>query len=934
MWITEKSSESYAKRQAGGKGYHLYCLTREGFPVPPWIVLAASYMERFKTETAAGSSISRILDSVQPTPSLPRAPSPEELERASQQIEKVFLEIPFPSAIEKDIREAYGWFGLKLKRFEAFKLAVRSSGLDEDSAQHSFAGQLSTFLFVASEQECMESVKKCWASGYSARSLSYRLQQGMSLIQPIQVAVVLQQMIPSEKSGVVFTCDPIHRNAEVLTINSVYGVGEGLVSGLLDADTVTVDKATGKILSEDIVVKKTQLVSASQRGTEEKEVPFPLQGNPVLSASEIQQLSELCLRIEKYYRFPQDIEWAWEGGKFSILQARPVTTEVRAQEGYLNLWDNSNIVESYGGLTAPLTFTFARFVYHQVYVQFCEILLVPQREIKNMDYFLRNMLGLFYGRVYYNLLNWYKLTSILPGFKYNRSFMETMMGTGESLSNEIADRIKPPGFQEKFSSKVRRFITGLKFLYFHFAIQSIVDRFLKTFHRIYDEYRKRPYSRMPADEIFACYQELERRLLTQWKAPIINDYLCMVHFGLFKKLTQSWLKDLGDSLQNDLLCGDGNLESAEPTRELIRLAGVVETNPGLKQLLLNCSPEDAYEALNQSPFQEFFTRINSYIDRFGFRCMSEMKLEQKDLHQDPSFLFVCLKNYLRSGQIDLQEYELRERKIRESAEKKVAGALSGWKKSVYAWSLRNARKAVRNRENTRFCRTRIYGVVRSMFFGIGRDYALRGIIEKPEDIFYITLPELMGSLEGTLTVQNLKGLVELRRQEYIRYEAIEPSARFMTRGPVYWLNDHSPALKDAEGVADEILPAHMLKGIGCCPGVVEGRVKVILSPEDNLELNGEILVTHRTDPGWIPLYPSVSGLLVERGGLLSHSAIVAREMGLPTIVGVRGVTDRLKPGMRIRMDGETGKIEILESLEGEELSRAPQNPQPSAEVHL
>src|SRR5262249_15527416 len=146
-------------------------------------------------------------------------------------------------------------------------------------------------------------------------------------------------------------------------------------------------------------------------------------------------------------------------------------------------------------------------------------------EIRKMDYFLRNMLGTFHGRVYYNLLNWYKLTSVLPGFKYNRSFMETMMGTGQGLSDEIADRIKPPGFQETVGSKLKRFISGLKFLYFHFTIQKMVDGFMAYFYEVYHRYRKIDFSRMKADEILAVYQELEQKLLFEWKAPIVNDYL-------------------------------------------------------------------------------------------------------------------------------------------------------------------------------------------------------------------------------------------------------------------------------------------------------------------------------------------------------------------------------------------------------------------------
>ena len=215
-----------------------------------------------------------------------------------------------------------------------------------------------------------------------------------------------------------------------------------------------------------------------------------------------------------------------------------------------------------------------------------------------------------------------------------------------------------------------------------------------------------------------------------------------------------------------------------------------------------------------------------------------------------------------------------------------------------------------NRENTRFCRTRVYGIVRRMFYGIGHDYANKMIINAPEDIFYLSLDELKGSFEGTNTITNIKKVIELRKEEYKAYADAEPDNRFHTRGPVYWRNRHTPPPVEVD--LSE-LAENELKGLPCCPGIIEGVVKVIINPDDDLTLNGEILVTHRTDPGWIPLYPSAKALLVERGGLLSHSAIVAREMGLPTIVSIQDLTKRLKTGDKIRMNGETGLIEILES---------------------
>ena len=895
MLISDRSTESFTRRHAGGKGLNLFYLSRQGFLVPRWLVLGSEHFAAFQRASDLGERIQAAIGEVVKT---------RDFFGVSASIRDWILGQALPADVERAAKQAYAALG-------APRIAVRSSALDEDSARHSFAGQLSTFLNVETESEALRCLKECWASGFAERGLSYRFQNGLLGQAPIHVAVVFQEMVDSDKSGVLFTCDPRSGEGDRVVINAVYGIGEGLVSGQLDADTFVLEKRGGKKLSENLVRKETQFVRSPQGGTglTEKPVEPALQEAPSLSAAELAALLDLGVRIERYYCFPQDIEWGIREGRLYVLQARPVTTTVAQQEGTLNIWDNSNIVESYGGITLPLTFTFAHYVYHSVYVQLCQILLVPRPEIARMDTFLRNMLGIFYGRVFYNILNWYKLTSILPGYKHNRSFMETMMGTQHQLDDEIAERVKLT-YGTSLLARFRRFVSGLKFFYFHLTAQSMVDSFLAYFHKHYECYRKLDYEHMNASEIYGHFNAVEILLLNEWKAPIVNDYLTMVHFGVLKKLTEKWLARLGSLITNDLMCGDGNLESAEPTRELIRLCALVQSDPALTRLIEGTPAEDCHEALVGSPFKEFLRRIERYVDLYGHRCMSEMKLEQKDLHQDPTFLFSCLKNYLRAGSVDLGAYESKEQEIRQKAEKLMRENLGGWKLWVFLWSLKHARRAVRNRENTRFCRTRVYGIVRRMFYAMGKEFTQRGLLERPEDVFYLTLPELRGMFDAVLPCQDVASLVATRKKEYARYTDLEPASRFMTRGVVYWANNHFPEEKKTEGD----LPPNCLKGIGCCPGVIEGTVKVILSPEDDMVLNGEILVTTRTDPGWIPLYPSISGLLVERGGLLSHSAIVAREMGLPTVVSIQGLTKRLKNGMRIRLDGQSGIVEILSDV--------------------
>lgn len=890
MILDSRSHASTLAAHAGGKAANLRRLERAGLPVPPWFALDGDvfrqYLEATGTRSAVEAWMAQALRDGGPVES---------------RVADLLAAHPVPAPLAAPVVEAW-------KRLGATRVAVRSSALDEDGAHHSFAGQHASFLHVRTEAELLDCLVRCWASSCTDRVVAYRSRNGLPW-RPDGLGVVVQVMVDSRASGVLFTCDPVAGSTSRHVLHAVHGLGEGYVGGALDPDTWELDARTGEILGHGHVEHTQAFESSGGGACEARDLPESLRGTSPLTPDEVASLHGFGVRIDREWSHPVDVEWAiGRDGTPWILQARPVTTPVEPGHGRLHVWDNSNIVESYGGLTLPLTFHFAHYMYHRVYVQFCEVLGVRADEIRGMDSWLRNMLGILQGRVYYNLLNWYKLTSLLPGYRFNRRFMETMMGTSTSLEAEIADRIRPPDFHQGWRGGWRRMRSGLRFALWHFRIQGVVDRFLEEFHRHHEPWARMEFRGMTADAILQHYHELERLMLWRWKAPIINDYLCMVHFGVFKALTARWLGHLGDTFHNDLMAGDGNLESTAPARDLMRMARKAREDAGLVDLLLKTDDARCLEVLRQSDWQEFHAEVVSHLDRFGFRCMSEMKLEQRDLHQDPAQLFAFLRNLLRCPPQALDPSGSREREVRLQAETLVDRELPWWKRIVYRWSLHHARKAVRNRESTRFCRTRIYGIVRRMFWAMGDDFVLRRLLGAPGDIFYLTLEELKGTLEGTCSTTDLAGLVALRKREYEGYAAVEPHSRLVTRGPVQravvasLASTPAPTAPPAEG---------RLQGKGCCPGIVEGVVKVVQGPQDDLALAGEILVCTRTDPGWIPLYPSISGLLVERGGLLSHSAIVAREMGLPTIVGLDGLCATLRTGMRVRMDGQLGTVEIL-----------------------
>jgi pyruvate,water dikinase len=893
MLVYQKSISAFAKSQAGGKGFNLYRLSKAGVPVPPWFVIGRDYFQAFVNRTEIAPGLTSILNAY-------RTGLQNEVQ-TELQIQELFMSQALSELLEGEISLA-----LESEKIIG-KVSVRSSAADEDSLTHSFAGQLSSFLYLESLSDIAQHIKHCWASGFSARSLAYRRENGLD-INKIQVAVVVQQMIDPEKSGVLFTCDPVKKSLEHFVVSSVYGVGEGLVGGQMDADSFWLNSHDGTLMDSAIVTKTEKLCGDTHFGTTKVAVPLQLQNQPSLSQTELKLLFGWARLIHDQWNRPQDIEWAIFKGQVYFLQTRPVTNLDSQLEGYPHLWDNSNIVESYGGLTSPLSFSFALRNYRAVYIQFCEVLGVPASVIKDMESYLGFMLGHIRGRVFYNLFNWYKLVGVLPGFNNNREFMETMMGVSQALSPEIATRIQPHPSWNTPLGRWRKFVTGINFFIYHLRIQTIVDDFLKQFHRDYDHYRRLPLTFQRGDQLLQVYLEIESKMFGQWKAPIINDFLCMVHFGLLRKLTGNWLASLDSSIQNDLMAGEGGMESAEPTLAALRLAYLAQSDAELEAFILASENHLLLEALNQSRFQKFYHEVLNYLDRYGFRCMSEMKLEEVDLLSDPSYLFVVLKNYLKKGKVELRN-DNHERAIRAKAEGQVRLHLGFLKQRVFFWVLKHARKAVKNRENTRFARTRIYGIARTIFRNLGEDLAAQGIIDTPTDIFWLTVEEVIGIYNGTLSSPELKIFSQTRKNSFAQF-ADEPDSRFLTRGPVYFKNAFNKL--DSE---NSIIPNDAdadLQGLPCCPGIIEGIVKVVLNPQDNLELNGEILVTVRTDPGWVPLYPSISGLLVERGSLLSHSAIVAREMGIPAIVSIPQLTKTLKTGMRVRLDGKKGPMKILD----------------------
>ncbi len=773
--------------------------------------------------------------------------------------------------------EAFDELGLKaeareqvkqgLQRLGAGPFAVRSSGREEDGADSAHAGQFDTELNVAAG-DVATAAHRVWKSGFSETLAQYRQAKGLSGA-PQPPAVIVQVMIEARAAGVAFSADPVSGDRTVVVVSAIAGLADKLVGGEADGDSYRIG-AHGETLD-------AELVGAA----------------PVLSEAERGEVAALARRAEEHFGSPQDIEWAFDARGLHLLQSRPVTTlGAKAEvDGELTIWDNSNIVESYPGVTSPLTFSFARYVYSHVYQSFARLMGVPVKLVDEHRAVFENMLGRVDGRVYYNLLNWYRGLALFPGFKANRKFMEGMMGVSEALPQEMADAIAPPT-----DSGVERFFDNLKFarvgfglIWHEITIRSTIDKFYQRLNTAL----ARPDAEidaLSATQLAAEYRHLEQQLLAKWDAPLVNDFLCMIAFGAAQKTMTKWAGDDGLAFLSGMLIGQGDIISAEPARMIREMGAMVREQPDLVMRLAS-GDRMAVDAL-----PELRTAFDAYITKFGDRCTQELKLESRTLHDDPAQVLMAIAAAAApkesSGKV-------------ESARDLHDIVPEFGKRMMARWLLKWAKARVRDRENLRFQRTRLFGRVRRIFLAMGARMTETGVLDDPRDVFNLTVEELLGAVEGAGITGDLKALGRLRDAEHrAQLARPDPPERFSMRGA------HISGVAGLSAQAAEPVDAsEARKGLACCKGVVTAKVRVIEDPRVEALLPGEILVARHTDPGWIAVFANAAGVIAERGSLLSHSAIVAREMGVPCVVSLKGVTQWLKTGDTVRLDGGAGTVE-------------------------
>lgn len=883
----ERPTDWYGREHVGGKAHVLHCLDRAGIPVPKWEVLGTELFDQMlrslESEPASGDG--------EQLPSRMTA----------------LLEAPMPGPVQEAILSAYSSVGKG-------RISVRSSATAEDSSSASFAGIFKTQLNVSTEAEVIQAVRQCWASVFAEEVTAYQKARRQSA--GLKMAVILQAMVDPECSGVLFTQDTVHGDHGAALVSSVYGLGEGLVSGAIDADTIVVNRNSLAITSAEVGEKLQRITSASSAsGVAFSAVPPTEAAQLAVTEAQLKELVRRGLELERLFAAPQDIEWAFSKGQLWILQSRPISVYHTARpvtadpdDSTMRIWDNSNIIESFGGISSPLTFTMANYIYGRVYTEYYRVLGVPQKDLDSAAGWMQNMLGYMHGRVYYNLLNWYKMLRAQPFYRANRRQFETSIGVDEPLDDDLANSITAFDGRKPLVRWLLRLKMGLLLLGMWLNSGRHVRGFLTDFYRVFTRFEDIDYAAMDAGDIYRHFVEFEREVVTKWGRMVALEAVISLTYAPLLMLTKSWVRNAPEWLAWEVAKPPEGLESVEPAAELDRLADTALQSPAALDVIVRGGRMDQVRAEAEAKFLE---ALDSYLARFAYRSANELKLEAPTLAENPEPLLESLR--VRIEQRDRNDVT----PIRDAIDvnKLLYKNMGPLKRPVYAAMRRKVQRSLAARERVRFCRTRAFGVVKRMMRGMGNALADEGILAEPDDIYMIQLNELRGLFEGSVLHRSLRETASVRRRILDQDAERTIPSRFRTWGFVYQYLDSELKTEGSEP-ADIVEPGFILNGTPTSPGIVEAEALVTTTPQ---ACDGNILIAYSTDPSWVTVLSTARGLIIERGSPLTHVAIIAREMNIPTVTKVPGITKKIQTGWRIRMDGAAGTIQVLavqESVQG------------------
>jgi rifampicin phosphotransferase len=851
----------------GGKGANLGELSKiHGIEVPEgFCVTTAGYQKVIEQN----ETFQALLDQL----TMVKVEDRERIAEICRKIRKLILEVEIPSDVEKAVAHYLSLFG------EEHAYAVRSSATAEDLPHASFAGQQDTFLNIIGKKAIFQHISKCWASLFTDRAVIYRMQNGFDHSQ-IYLSVIVQKMVFPESSGILFTADPVTSNRKLLSIDAGFGLGEALVSGLVSADCYKVQDE--EIVNKRVATKKLAVYGLKDGGTQTKQIDSDQQNTQTLTDQQILQLARIGRQIEAYFGFPQDIEWCVVDDTAYIVQSRPITTlypipEVNDEENhvYVSVGHQQMMTDpmkplglSFWLLTTPAPM---RKAGGRLFVDVTQNLASPARR----KMFL-NAMGqhdpLIKGAII-AVVERENFIKLLPDDEKIQSSSQS--NNGESVDFPIQVENDP----------------------------TIVTDLINNSQTSIEELKQNIQSKSGAslfDFILEDIQQLKKVLFDPQSSAVIKaamDASAWINENMYKWLGEKNAADtLSQSVPNNI--------TSEMGLALLDVADVIRPYPEVIDYLQHVNDDNFLDDLVKfNGGQETRTAIYDYLRKYGMRCVGEIDLTRTRWIEKPTKIVPVILSNIKNFEPNASHRKFEQG--RQEALKKEQELVERLKQlpdgEQKAKETKRMIDLIRNfigyREYPKYGMINRYFLYKKALLKEAKLLVQDDVIREKEDIYYLTFEELR---EVVRTNKLDYEIISKRKDEYKLYERLTPPRVITSDGEII-----------AGKYKRENLPAEAIAGLPVSSGVIEGRARVILNMENADLEEGDILVTSFTDPSWTPLFVSIKGLVTEVGGLMTHGAVIAREYGLPAVVGVENATKVIKDGQRIRVHGTEGYIEIL-----------------------
>ena len=820
--------------QFGKKADNLFLLAANGFQVPRFFVIPTPHMKLALEPILP--LLATILTEIQAETCT--------LATAMVKIDQLFETITVPEVITTEITtqlaQQFGPEGMT-KTF-----SVRSSGVLEDAKEQSFAGQFSSFLHVKST-ELETYVKACWRSAFAQNVLQYVTTEQLD-VQRLLMGVIIQEMKVGSGAGVLFTQNPRGIQNELVL---VYGQG------------------TGDLIVEDKIATNTYHINRN-----DKQQYVDIQDETaLLSSVSLTQFFELGEKIEQVFGYPADIEYVLADDQIYVLQVRPITTLPQAP---VTILDNSNITESYPGVSLPLTQSFAEKIYRGVFTSLASRATPYHDVVASQQPVFDHMVQALNGILYYRITNWYTLLSFLPFRKRIIPIWQNMLGVQN----------KAVAYQEIKLSPWRRFRSMLHLFGNCLGIPKKMERLNQQFQTTRQNVERVLGIQADATQLLSAYQRLETDLFATWDITLLNDLYAFVFTGALEKV----IGTAGNSDQvNHYISNITQIESLKPVAAIEQLARMVQADPVIATTVNKALEIQDIKILEQVP--AFYQQVINFIHEYGDRSIAELKLESATFRTNPLLLLQTIVQVDHA--LDMKKEQ-----------QQPLTQVTWWRRPLVNFMSKKAQTGILHREVSRLNRTRIFGMVRSIYLEIAALWQAEGLLETQQDIFYLFEQEIHDHILGkqVQTATTLQALIATRKQEIAVYQTYPNFSRLVFYGEPFSWPIHAVNKVTAKKTANEFY------GVASSNGLVTGEVVVITDPTKIQDVRGKIIVTEMTDPGWVFLLLQAKGIIAEKGSILSHTAIVSRELGIPAVVGVADILDILEDGDLVEVDGTKGVI--------------------------